>query len=211
MLNKPLVMLGAGGHAKVLLSILQQQRADVVAVCAPQPPASPLFQQLRYLAHDDDVLQFSPQQIMLVNAVGALPGQTVRRKLYERFSALGYQFACVIASSAVIADSATLAEGVQVLPGAIINADAQVDANVLINSGAIVEHDCILHAHSIISPGAVLCGGVSLGENCYIGAGATVIQGIQLGNNTLAGAGSTVVRNLLDNQSIYCAQPFIKG
>lgn len=211
MLNKPLVMLGAGGHAKVLLSILQQQRADIFAVCAPQPPASILFQQLRYLAHDDDILQFSPQQVMLVNGVGALPGQTLRRKLYERFSALGYQFACVIAGSAVIADSVKLFEGVQVLPGAIVNADAQVDANVLINSGAIVEHDCILGIHSIISPGAVLCGGVSLGENCYIGAGATVIQGIQLGNNTLAGAGSTVVRNLLDNQSIYCAQPFIKG
>ena len=211
MLNKPIVMLGAGGHAKVLLSILQQQQADVVAVCAPQPPASALFQQLRYLAHDDDILQFSPQQVMLVNGVGALPGQTLRRKLYERFSALGYQFACVIAGSAVIADSVKLFDGVQVLPGAIINADAQIDANVLINSGAIVEHDCILGIHSIISPGAVLCGGVSLGENCYIGAGATVIQGIQLGNNTLAGAGSTVVRNLLDNQSIYCAQPFIKG
>lgn len=211
MQNKTLVMLGAGGHAKVLLSILQQQGRTVAAVCAPQQPDSALFDTIGYLASDDEVLKFSPQQVMLVNGIGALPGQTLRRSLYEHFSALGFQFASVIADSAIIANSALLGPGVQVLPGAIINADAQLSANVLINSGAIIEHDCVVKAHSVVSPGAVLCGGVSCDERSYIGAGATVIQGLTIGKNVLVGAGSTVVCNLLDNQRIYSARPLIKA
>lgn len=211
MQNKTLVLLGAGGHAKVLLSILQQQGLTIAAICAPKPPESHLFKGIRYLAHDDDILQFSTQHVALVNGVGALPGKSLRRTLFNRFNELGYQFATVIASSAIVADSARLAAGVQVLPGAIINAEARLDANVLINSGAIIEHDCVLKAHTVISPGAVLCGGVTCGENSYIGAGATVIQQLQLGDNCLVAAGATVVHNLLDNQSIYCARPFIKG
>lgn len=211
MQNKTLVMLGAGGHAKVLLSILQQQGVTIAAVCAPQPPASPLFNGIRYLADDDDILQFSTRQVALVNGIGALPGKLLRSKLFDRFDQLGYQFASVIASSAIVADSARLAAGVQILPGAIVNAEARLAANVLINSGAIIEHDCVLQAHTVVSPGAVLCGGVTCGINSFIGAGATVIQELQLGDNCLAAAGTTVVHNLLDNQSIYCARPFIKG
>lgn len=211
MQNKPLVMLGAGGHAKVLLSLLQQQGIAVAAVCAPQRPASARFNAIPYLASDDDVLRFKPQDVMLVNGIGALPGQSLRRTVFERFSALGYQFFSVIASSAIVDSGAQLAQGVQVLPGAIINTDAILHANVLINSGAIIEHDCELYAHTVVSPGAILCGGVKCGENSYIGAGATVIQSQIIGENALVGAGSTVVCNLLDNQKIYSARPFIKA
>lgn len=210
MSNKTVVLLGAGGHAKVLLSILQQQGVTVAAVCAPQRPESTLFSTLPFLGSDDEVLQFAPQQVRLVNGIGALPGQTLRRSLYDHFSALGYQFASVIADSSIIAHSAQLASGVQVLPGAIINAEARLSANVLVNSGAIIEHDCVVKAHGVVSPGAVLCGGVTCGESSYIGAGATVIQGLSIGKNVLVGAGSTVVCNLQDNQSIYSARSFIK-
>ncbi|WP_290611032.1 acetyltransferase [Arsukibacterium sp. UBA3155] len=211
MQNKPIVMLGAGGHAKVLLSLLQQQGITVAAVCAPQRPASARFDSIPFLTSDDDVLRFKPQDVMLVNGIGALPGQTVRRRLFEHFSALGYSFFSVIASSAVVDSGAQIGQGVQVLPGAIINTDAILHANVLINSGAIIEHDCVLHPHTVVSPGAVLCGGVTCGDNSYIGAGATVIQSQIIGANALVGAGSTVVCNLLDNQKIYSARPFIKA
>lgn len=209
--NTKVVLLGAGGHAKMLVSILQRQGIHIAAVCAPQRPESALFSSIPYLASDDDVLQFPVDQFMLINGIGALPGQTLRRSLYEHFSALGYQFSSVIADSAIIDNSAQLGAGVQIMPGAIVNADTQLAPNVLVNSGAIIEHDCVVQTHSVISPGAILCGGVECGENSYIGAGATVIQGLSVGVNALVGAGSTLVCNLLDNQKIYSAQPFIKG
>jgi sugar O-acyltransferase (sialic acid O-acetyltransferase NeuD family) len=210
--NKPVILLGAGGHAKMLLSLLKAQQADIIAVIAPLRPAdSSLFNDLILLQHDNDIVKYATKDVVLVNGIGGLPKQTTRRRVYEHFRQLGYQFRSVIATNAIVAAECRLAQGVQILPGAIVNTDAELGENVLINSGAIIEHDCLLQAHTVISPGAVLCGGVHCGVNAYVGAAATVIQGIRLGENSIAGAGSTVVQNLLDNQVIYCAKAFIKG
>lgn len=212
MQNKPVVLIGAGGHAKVLMSLLRQQGINIIAIISPLPPqASGLFQGIDHYSHDSDISRFSAQDVELINGVGALPNQTARRRVFEHFTSLGFRFRSVIANSAIVTDDCQLAQGVQILPGAIVNVDTVLGDNVLINSGAIIEHDCQLQAHTVVSPGAILCGGVRCGTNAYIGAGATIIQGIQLGENTLAAAGSTVVHNLLDNQVIYCAKAFVKG
>ncbi|MEH8015919.1 acetyltransferase [Rheinheimera muenzenbergensis] len=210
MQTKHLILLGAGGHAKVLLSILVKQQTVLSGVCALQPPQSAIFASIPFLGDDSAVLQYPPEQTLLINGVGALPGNSARNEIFNRFSALGYRFASVISSDALIDPHCTLGQGVQIMPGVIINADANIADNVIINTGALVEHDCVLERHTIVSPGAILCGGVCCGENSYIGAGATVIQGLKLGNNTTVAAGSTVVRNLLDNQKIYGAKSVIK-
>lgn len=207
---KHLILLGAGGHAKVLLSILIRQHTEITGVCALQPPQSAIFASIPYLGNDTTVLNYPPDQTMLINGVGALPGSSIRNDIFTRFTALGYHFASVISLDAMVDPHCRLGEGVQIMPGVIINADAEIADNVIINSGAIVEHDCKLERHTIVSPGAILCGGVSCRENSYIGAGATVIQGLTLGRNTTVAAGSTVVRNLLDNQKIYGAKSVIK-
>lgn len=210
MQTKHLILLGAGGHAKVLLSILVKQHTEITGVCALQAPKSAIFASIPYLGDDSAVLNYPPEQTLLINGVGALPGSTVRNDIFKRFTALGYRFASVISPDATVDAQCKLGEGVQIMPGVIINADAQIADNVIINTGAIVEHDCVLQRHTIVSPGAVLCGGVSCGENSYIGAGATVIQGLTLGCNSTVAAGSTVVRNLLENQKIYGAKSVIK-
>lgn len=210
MQTKHLILLGAGGHAKVLLSILVKQRAEITGVCALQAPQSARFASIPYLGDDSAVSHYPPEQTLLVNGVGALPGNKVRNDIFTRFKALGYRFASVISSDATVEQHCELGEGVQIMPGVIINADAKIADNVIINTGAIVEHDCVLERHTIVSPGAILCGSVNCGENSYIGAGATVIQGLTLGCNTTVAAGSTVVRNLLENQKIYGAKSVIK-
>lgn len=210
MQTKHLILLGAGGHAKVLFSILVRQQNIPTGICALQPPQSAMLEAIPYLGDDSAVLQYPPEQTVLINGVGALPGSSARREIFTRFSALGYRFSSVISPDARVDLHCKMGNGVQVMPGAIINADAEIADNVIINSGAIVEHDCVLERHTIVSPGAILCGGVSCGENSYIGAGATVIQGLTLGSNTTVAAGSTVVRNLLDNQKIYGAKSVIK-
>lgn len=205
-----LILLGAGGHAKVLLSILAKQQHLPTAVCALQAPQSACFNAIPFLGDDSAVMQYPPEQTLLINGIGALPGNDNRQKIFNRFSAQGYRFASIISTDALVDQSCMLGEGVQILPGAIVNADSQIADNVIINSGAIIEHDCVLQRHAIVSPGAIVCGGVNCGENSYIGAGATVIQGLTLGANTVVAAGSTVVRNLLDDQKIYGAKSVIK-
>ncbi len=198
------VMLGAGGHAAVLAEVLIRQGKTLLAVVAQTSvsTSSPLYEIDRIETDDKLIVQYSPEQIILVNGVGSLPRKDTRWKLYLRFVELGYRFASVISPKAVVSDYAQLGQGVQVMAGAIIQTGASIGDNTLINSGAIVEHDCRIGCHNHIAPGATLSGGVTTGSRVHIGTGANVIQNITIGDYAVIGAGATLVKDATAGQMI---------
>lgn len=196
-MNKPLVILGAGGHAAVLMDTLRQQNAEVLAIVGPEFDNNrKVLQGITHYLQDDDVLAFSPDDIQLVNGLGSLPGSTLRTALFSQFTALGYQFKTVIADSAIVSAYAELGQGVQVMAGAIIQAGAVIGANSIINTGAIIEHDCIIGAYNHIAPGVTVSGDVRTEDYVHIGTGASVIQGIKLANHVVVSAGVAVTKNI---------------
>ncbi|OAN13550.1 hypothetical protein A3K86_13260 [Photobacterium jeanii] len=202
----PHLILGAGGHASVLVDILRQQRTEIAGLVSPdlQVTDAVLRDSLHAIpcfADDDDVMQFQPETVVLVNGIGALPRQGLRNKLFQHFSRQGYCFASVISSQALVSPYAQLGHGVQVMPGAIIQAGAVIGDNSIINSGAIVEHDCQIGAHCHIAPGATLCGQVNVAANSFIGARAVVIQNLMIEENVVVAAGARVHRDVLAGET----------
>lgn len=210
-MNKPVLVLGAGGHAAVVVDILRQLNCTVIGLVAKeQPKAQPVFEGLTWYSTDDDVLSFDKNSIVLVNAIGSLPGQDIRFKVHQQFKQLGYSFMTIVSPKAIVSDYAFLSEGVQVMPGSIVNVNASIGEGTILNSGAIIEHDCIIGKHNHIAPGAVLSGSVVTGDYVHIATGAKVIQGIHIGERTLVGAGATVTKNLESNKTLYVAKPFLR-
>lgn len=210
-MSKPVLVLGAGGHAAVVVEMLRQLNYSIVGLVAQdRPVAQPVFEGLTWYSSDDDVLSFDKGGILLVNAIGSLPGQNTRFKIYDKFKELGYHFATLVSPSAIVSDYAALSEGVQIMPRAIVNVNARIGENSIINSGAIVEHDCVIGSHNHIAPGAVLSGGVVTNECVHIGTGAKIIQGIHIGERTTVGAGVTVTKDLDNNKTLYVAKPFLR-
>ena len=208
-MTKPVLLLGAGGHAAVLVEILQQLNCEILGLVALEPPRSKVaFSDLRWYSSDDDVLLFKKDEILLVNALGSLPGNAMRSRLHEKFKGLGYQFMTIISPHAIVSKYAQIDEGAQVFPGCIVNANAVIGEGSIVNTGAIVEHDCLIGRHNHIAPGAVLSGSVITGDFVHIATGASVIQGIHIGENTVIGAGATVTKNLDRNSKVYVAKPF---
>ncbi len=192
------ILLGAGGHAKVVLELLQLTQTQVLGVSCPLLCAQQV-QQWRGLAvlGDDDVLnRYNPAQVKLVNGVGMMPHSQARYGLYRKARQAGFEFLNLVHPSAIVSSSAQLGQGVQIMAGAVIQADSKIADNVIINSRAVIEHDCVVAAHSHIGPGAVLCGQVTVGEQVFVGAGATVIQSIEIAEGAVVGAGTIVVKNL---------------
>lgn len=209
-MNKKVVIIGGGGHAKVLLEILYRLNIDVDAIVAPQINSdSKLFRGLKHYLHDDALLQYGAADVVLVNGIGSLPGDTLRAEIFDKFLLAGYEFLTVISDLAIVSAHCRLGMGVQVMPGAIINADTYIGDNCIINTGAIVEHDCKLGASNHIAPGATLSGGVECGDNVHIGTGANVIQCIQIGSGSIVGAGATVTKHLPSNKKLYVAKAFL--
>jgi sugar O-acyltransferase (sialic acid O-acetyltransferase NeuD family) len=196
--DRPLILLGGGGHAKVVLDLIHRLGADVVGICDPKLQAEGLSHWRGHpvLGGDEALERFDPAEVLLAHGIGTLPGQQARRQLFERLTGLGYRFATLVHPRAVVADGVELGQGTQVMAGAIIQADASIGANTIINTSASVDHDCRIGAHVHVAPGATLCGGVVVGDGAHIGSGATAIQGLTIGACALLGAGATLVKPL---------------
>jgi sugar O-acyltransferase (sialic acid O-acetyltransferase NeuD family) len=147
--------------------------------------------------------------VLLVNAIGSLPDSDLRVEAHLKFKKLGYEFMTLVAPRAIVSNFARLSEGVQVMPGAIVNANAIVGEGTIVNSGALVEHDCVIGSHNHLAPGCKLSGNVVTGNFVHIGTGAVVIQGIKIGANALVGAGATATRDLLHNEKLLVAKPYL--
>ncbi|MEO5362696.1 MAG: acetyltransferase [Magnetococcus sp. DMHC-8] len=193
------ILLGCGGHGRVLLATLQALGwMDRLVGILDQDPQAPdrLGWPIPLLGDDGYLSTLHTREIRLLNGLGSVASTTRRREVYQKWQAQGYTFASVRHPTAWLADSVHPGEGVQVMAGAVIQTGCQLGENVLVNTRAVLDHDCLLHDHVHVASGAVLCGQVQVGAGAHVGAGATVIQGIQIGANACVGAGAVVVRDV---------------
>lgn len=199
----PLIVIGAGGHARTLLDTLLAQEQAVIAIASrdPSPYGLQIFH-IPVLSGDDWILQYSPQKVALLNGIGMMPGSSARFRIYEDFKMRGYTFATVIHPSAILASHAKIAEGVQIMAGAIIQTGAAVGENCIINTRVTVEHDCCIGSHAHLASGSTVAGGVVIGEAAFIGAGAVIIQGIHIGAGCTVAAGSVVIHDIPDGAAV---------
>src|SRR2546423_5064772 len=189
-----LIVLCAGGHARVVIEALRSRGARPTAVTDRDSSRVGTFLGgIPIIGSDEDILEMQSDSVELANGLGnrasrSGPGLSARRELFGRFAALGYAFPVISHASAVIASDAALGEGAQVMAGAIIQPAARIGRNVLVNTRAVVEHDCQVGDHCHIAPGAVLCGGVLVGEGAHVGAGAVGLAGISVGARAVVAA-----------------------
>lgn len=191
---KQVVLIGAGGHARVLRDALDLSGHEILGIVDPDATQAARFG-LPWLGNDDAPL---PAGALLVNAIGGSGKTAPRRAIFEHFQRRGHAFATVIHPTAIIAADVMIGEGSQVMAGAVIQAGARIGANCIVNTRAVVDHDCVIGDHCHLAPGSVLSGTVSIGACSHVGTGAAVIQGIRIGAHCLIGAGAAVTRDIPD-------------
>lgn len=197
------VGLGAGGHAKVLLDALRGN-ADVHVVGLLDPGRIGLsVLGIPVLGGDELLAELAERGVEWgFVAVGSVGDPSIRRQLWDRLVRRGFRPLSIVHPDSTVSPSASLGAGVQILARAVVNADAIVRDNVIVNTGAIVEHDCIIEDHVHIAPGAVLAAGVTVREGTHIGMGAAVLQGVVVGKGSVVGAGAVVVRDVSDEATV---------
>ena len=196
-MSLPVIVLGAGGHAKVLIEALLASSAVITGVVDPDLTlVGTTIHGVQVLGGDDVVNEFPPSEVQLVNGLGSVSLPVKRQQLFERFKGIGYDFATVVHPSAVVASDVELAEGAQVMAGVVIQPGCSIGVNSIINTRVSVDHDCSIGDHVHIAPGVTLSGGVAVGSCSHIGTGATVIQGINIGAKSVIGAGALVLKDV---------------
>ncbi|MCL6598713.1 MAG: acetyltransferase [Alicyclobacillus macrosporangiidus] len=202
-MTSPLIVLGGGGHAKVLMEILVQQSRTLLGYTTDGGETIPQeFLGVRWMGTDDVVTGYPPAEVELVNGVGSTGLPDARMGLYQKFRSKGYRFATVVHPSAVVSPSAVLGQGAQVFAGAVVQTGVVLGNNVIVNTRASVDHDCVVADHVHIAPGVTICGGVRIGEATHIGVGATVVQGVTVGRRCVIGAGALVLKDVPDGSLV---------
>jgi UDP-perosamine 4-acetyltransferase len=192
------VLVGASGHASVVLDAARAQGLDVIAAVDDRAELHgtaidgvPIVGPVDSLS---DLRRAGAEGAIL--GVGSIDAPSRRASLYERVARSQLLFPVVIHPSATIARSAEVGDATVVFARAVINPRARVGRNVIVNTAAVIEHDCDVGDHVHVSPGALLAGSVVIGAHSHIGIGAVIIQGIRVGEGAMVAAGAVVVSDV---------------
>lgn len=189
-----LVVIGAGGHGRVVADVAARAGFDVIGFCDPSYAAGTRLNGVDVLARDErDLLKTWPDA---AKAIVALGDNERRLALSSRFEDCGIALATVIDPSAAVSVHAAIGRGCVVMPMAVVNADSALGTACIVNSAAVVEHGAQLGDGVHVAPRACVAGEASIGPLVLVGAGAVVLPSRRIGRAAVVGAGAVVTHDV---------------
>ncbi|UKS24986.1 acetyltransferase [Paenibacillus sp. HWE-109] len=198
--REKVVIIGGGGHAKVIIDIIQSTGTyEVIGFTSPIDVEKSLCC-VPYLGNDSILPSLLKKKIK--SFFVAIGENKLRKKLFEELVALGFAPINAISPFAHISSYAALGKGVVVMPGAVVSTGAVIGDNVIINTLAGIDHECDISSHVHVAPGASLAGCIKIGEGTFIGVGTKIIPEIKIGEWAVIGAGSVVISDIPANAKV---------
>jgi len=212
-MSDKLVILGGGGHGKVVLESAQASAWAIVGVLDDDPAKQcqsmlgvPVLGLLRDLAIAQEA-----GATHFVLGLGMMSDASLRQRCVTDAIEAGLAAATIIAPSAYVSPSAEIGSGTVILPHAVVQAHARIGEHTILNTASVTEHDCEVGHHSHLATRATLTGNVKVGDKVLIGAASVVRQGLTIGAGATVGAGGVVIRDVPAGMTVVGnpARPFI--
>lgn len=199
--QKKLILVGGGGHCKVVLSQIKKLKEfEVVGIVDNYKPVGSSINGVNIIGTDEDLPKFYKEGIIYaLITVGSVQDNSKRYNLFKLVKDIGYSLPIIISPTAIIDETVKIGEGTVIMPNCIVDANSYIGENCIINSNTTIGHDCVINNNCHIAPGVNIAGSVEIEELSFIGIGATIIQGIKIGKNVTIGAGSIVSKNIFNN------------
>jgi Serine acetyltransferase len=187
------LILGAGGHGKVIADILFATGKNVLGFLDDNPTIhGARVLGLPVMGYIEDYNRYQPDGLIM-----GIGNNHTRQMVIERLSLVASDgWITAVHPRAVISPSVQISSGSVIMAGAIINADTCIGHHAIINTGATVDHDCLIGDYVHIGPGVNLAGGVKVGDRTLIGIGAVVAPYHTIGSDVVVGAGAVVVNDI---------------
>lgn len=193
-MRPPVVVLGAGGHAKVVIELIRAEGVYEVAALLDADTSPRQVLGVPVVGDDSAMERLRGEGI--AHAFIALGSNGLRARVAAAARKLGYTLINAVSPSAIISPTASLGAGVAVMAGTVINAEARLEDLAILNTRASIDHDCLLGEACHVAPGSALAGCVIVGREAFLGAGTVVIPGVSIGEGAVIGAGACIVKDI---------------
>ena len=187
------ILIGGGGHARVVSSIIEAQETSILEGVFDYNP------KIEALDGVENFQNYNPDLFPNALAFIAIGDNRIRKQLAQT---INHVFGVIIHPSAIMDRLSSVEEGSVVMHRAVIQRGTQIGKHAIINTASSIDHDCILGDFIHIAPNATLCGGVVIGDETFIGAGALVLPQIKIGKRVTVGAGAVVTKNIPDGATV---------
>ncbi len=203
---KNILVLGGGGHAKSVISVIKKiKRFRVIGYVDVHDQGRIL--EIPWIGCDKDLSTLKKKyRCSAALGIGTTSLSNKRQEIVAQLTDLGFQLPLLVSPTAIVNEDVRLGEGTVVFDSVVVNAGTRVGEYSILNTGCLIDHDCCIGNFVHIAPGAVLSGGVKVADNCLLGTGVKVIQCCSIASDCLIGAGAVVVRNI-EKAGIYMGVP----
>ncbi|SHF10513.1 sugar O-acyltransferase, sialic acid O-acetyltransferase NeuD family [Marinitoga hydrogenitolerans DSM 16785] len=193
-----LLILGAGGHGKVVADIARQMNfwENISFLDDDENKIGKYINNYKVIGKLNDYIQLKNKYDYAFVAIG---NNRIRLKWVEILKTKEYKIPIIKHNSTVIGFDVNIGIGTVVMPGVVINTKTKIGMGSIINTSSSIDHDCYIDDGVHISPGVVLGGNVFINKGSWIGLGAKIINNITIGKNSIVAAGAVVINDVPDN------------
>ncbi len=193
-----IVLIGAGGHGRVVLDIIRSAgiHNPIGFIDAEPQLTGKSVGGIPVLGEANLLAKLRSQKIK--GAIISIGDNSTRKSYARKLLDDGFELVNAIHPRSIVSPTAILGKNVVVAAGAIIGTDTQVADSAIINSGAVIGHECEIGEVCHVCPTAALAGRVRIGEEAFIGLGCKIIQCMQIGSKSIVGAGAVVIEDVPD-------------
>lgn len=204
---KDLVVIGGGGHARVLIEAALSRPGswNVLGFVDPAPCADTVERLgVKRVGEDETKVATDPafQKCLFAIGVGSVADAGARREIVNRCRLAPDQWATVIHAQAWVSPTAKLGPGVSILAGAAVNAGARIGVHSIVNTSAIVEYDVTVGDFTHVGPAAAIGARAEIGEGSYLGIGCRIRDRVKMGKNVRVGMGAVVLHSVSDGRIV---------
>ena len=195
-----LLLIGAGGHAKSLIDVIEQEdKFKIIGLVGSPTEVGTYVLGYEVLGTDDALSELLNMTQYALVAVGQVGTNDLRSDLFFKIANIGFISPVVISPLAYVSPHAVVGKGTVVMHRATINAGATIGDNCIINSHALIEHDVVVEDHCHIATSAIINGGSTVGKSSFVGSGTTIRESITIGQSCSIGMGISVRHDLPPN------------
>ena len=190
---KELILIGAGGHAKSCIDVIEKEGNYRIKGLIDLPEKVGQYVcGYKIFDIDDNISKYVQNNVYFLVAMGQIKSAEPRKKILDNLKKCGANIATIISPLSYVSRSAKIGCGSIIMHGAIINAEASIGENCTINTKALVEHEAIVEDNCHLSTGSIVNGKSVIKAGTFIGSNAVVVNNATVPENSFVKAGSLV-------------------